>query len=606
MPMNWRPYLAAGLAILMAAPGPAFAGQVIAAVPPSASQAMVRGTFGLGGTQAASGLFREMNRGSLSGRLQAATLLTSPVTVLVAPALSPVSLSVVAASPSAALKTPAAPGVLSGASAKLAEAKSALASGDEAGGARVAPDSTAAKGTWDAFWSRSRPAPADPVLFTDAGACRLVPLAAHQAVPQAKAVIPVSGPIQTPRPYRQLLAPLALAAAWGATRFSLASRLPGLWIKVAPYVSGAGILLASYAVNGLARRAVGALAKRLHWKPGTVMAARLATSVAVYATGGALALHAMGVPTAALLATFGIGGVAMTMAAKDFIGNFLEGVRMLLNHPFVIGDRIRIGAQDSTVRDMDLRYLSLARADGAVTMMTYSQLSEKAVTVFREYTQSAWPGAETGLRALLTASGRLASRQSLVKASLWTVLGLGVVVFLPFFPALLPLHVLTAAWSWVPYAKGVAIMLAAHFLQKGVTGFLRRLAQDRGWRPQSVVVLKLGVQLGLYLAGGALALHFLGMTWSALLKSLGATSIAVGWASADIIGNLIQGFWILTSHPFTIGDELEIGSVSGQVADMNLSCVVLKHPDNSHTLVPYAVLKASSFTVLARAAGRVQ
>ena len=95
--------------------------------------------------------------------------------------------------------------------------------------------------------------------------------------------------------------------------------------------------------------------------------------------------------------------------------------------------------------------------------------------------------------------------------------------------------------------------------------------------------------------------HFFGMTWSALLKSLGATSIAVGWTSSDIIGNLIQGFWILASHPFAIGDQIEVGAVSGTVADMNLSYVVLEHADKSHTLVPYAVLKASPFTVLSKA-----
>ena len=53
-----------------------------------------------------------------------------------------------------------------------------------------------------------------------------------------------------------------------------------------------------------------------------------------------------------------------------------------------------------------------------------------------------------------------------------------------------------------------------------------------------------------------------------------------------------------------IGDRLEVGAVSGTVADMNLSYVVLQHPDQSHTLVPYAVLKASPFTVLSQASDK--
>ena len=613
MPMTWRLYLAAGLAALMAAPGPAFAGQIMAVVPQAASRTVAVGTFGLGGAQAAPGFSRDTSLGSLPGTLQVTTLLMSPAPVVkpsgpaavaavapLAPELSPL-LPVAEVLPTAVVPTLAAPDVLPQAAAKMDEARSVLAAGAGTGGAKVAPDPTAAKGTWDAFWSRSRPAPAGSVLVTDAGAPRPAPLAAPQAVLPAKAAA-------VPSPWRKFAMPLTLAAVWGAARFALPSRLPGVWAQAAPYLAGGGVFLATYAANSLAHRAVGTLARRLHWKSGTVMAARLGTSVTVYAVGGALALHTMGVSSAALLATFGIGGVAMTMAAKDFIGNFLEGVKMLLTHPFIIGDRITIGAQEYTLRDMDLRYLSLVRPDGAVTMMTYSQLAEKTVTIFREYSQRALPGAGTGLRSLWTAASRLvgqAHRQSLVRASLWTVLGLGLAVALPFAPALMPVHALTT-WAWLPYAKGAVTLLATHSLEKGVVGFIRRLADDRGWRPQAAVVLKLGVQLGLYLAGGTMALHFFGMTWPALLKSLGATSIAVGWASGDLIGNLIQGFWILTSHPFTIGDELEVGTVSGKVADMNLSYVVLQHPDKSHTLVPYAALKASPFTVLSWASGPVQ
>jgi small-conductance mechanosensitive channel len=393
--------------------------------------------------------------------------------------------------------------------------------------------------------------------------------------------------------------PLGLGAVWGAARLALPARLPGFWAPAAPYMAGAGFLLAAYALNGLARRGVDVLAKRLHWQPGTAMAARFGASVLVYAAGGALALHALGVTSATLLATFGIGGVAMTMAAKEFIGNFLEGAKVLVNRPFAIGDRIRIGTQEYAVKDMDLRYMHLSRLDGGVTLMTYTQLSDRAITVFREYSH------KRALRSSLWSDvGRLAKalpRQSLLRASLWTGLGVGLAAALPFMPALLPLKALASAPAWLPYLKAGMALLAAHSIEKGATGFIRRLAESRDWSPQQAVVLKLAVQLAVYLAGGTVALHFLGLTWSTLLKSLGATSIAVGWASADVIGNLIQGFWILATHPFTLGDRIEVGAVSGVVADMNMSYVVLSHEDGGHTLLPYAVLKGSPFTVLPKA-----
>ncbi len=466
------------------------------------------------------------------------------------------------------------------ASAVVQEARKVLADVSSPQGSPAAASPVSSKSGWDAFWSRSR-APAsepDAVPGTESAP---EPLSSPklQGSPAPSVPAPAVGPEakKVPSFWRAMGLPLGLSAVWGAARLALPAKAPLFWVGAAPYVAGAGFLIAAYAISGLARRGVDVLAKRLHWKPGTAMAARFGASVLVYVVGGALALHAVGVTSATLLATFGIGGVAMTMAAKEFIGNFLEGAKVLVNRPFAIRDRIRIGTQEYTVKDMDLRYMHLARPDGGVTLMTYTQLSDRAITVFREY-----------------------SHKRALRSSLWSDMG-RLAKALPLLPSLLPFQIMAAAPAWLSYAKAGMALLAAHSIEKGAIGFIRRLAESRDWSPQQAVVLKLAVQLAVYLAGGTVALHFLGLTWATLLKSLGATSIAVGWASADIIGNLIQGFWILATHPFTLGDRIEVGAVSGVVADMNLSYVVLSHEDGSHTLLPHAVLKGSPFTVLSKA-----
>jgi small-conductance mechanosensitive channel len=297
----------------------------------------------------------------------------------------------------------------------------------------------------------------------------------------------------------------------------------------------------------------------------------------------------------------------MTMAAKDFIGNFLEGVRLFMNRPFVIGDRIRIGVQAYKVKDMDLRYVELERADGSLTMMTYAQLSEKAVTIFRGYSQDAPKSfrdvpARFWHRLSVLAHG--ASRPGLMAASAWTVLGAALLTALPFLPMLAAPARNVAAWP--AYLQAAAVMLAAHSLDRGLVAFVRRAAEKRGWNPQRTVVVKLLMQSALYVLGGSAALRFCGMTWGGLMKSLGATTIAIGWASSNMISNLIQGFWILLTHPFSIGDVVDVSGVSGTVTDMNLSYVVLENDlpgeGRTHTLVPYSVLKAVPFTVIGRAA----
>ncbi|MBI5209284.1 MAG: mechanosensitive ion channel [Elusimicrobia bacterium] len=459
------------------------------------------------------------------------------------------------------------------------------------------------KGRWDDYWSRTKamsPADAVPAAPVDLPA---VNLAASQQVDQGQPVSPPAPPAaQAPasgskKPGKSLVLPLVLGGLYAAARLGLPAWLPAFWVKAAPFVASAGIFAATSVVNRLLRAGVEAAARRAHWQAGTVVVVRLGVGAAVWVVGGALALHAAGVTTAALLTTFGVGGVAMTMAAKEFIGNFLEGLKILVTKPYVIGDRIKVGTTEYTVKDMNLRYVELARVDGGTTMMTYVQLSEKAVTVFREYAarKAATARANRRLWSDVYRLVRENPRLTILASSLWTVLGVGLVVALPFMPGLLPLQAVAA---WIPYLQGAVTLLAARSLDKGVTGFIRRLAEKRGWDPQGTVVLKLAVQVAVYAIGGTAALRFFGMTWSALLASLGATSIAVGWASADILGNLIQGFWILMNHPFTIGDAIEAGGVTGTVVDMNLNYVVLEHPDKSHSLVPYAVIKSSPFTVL--------
>ncbi|MBI4677450.1 MAG: mechanosensitive ion channel [Elusimicrobia bacterium] len=490
----------------------------------------------------------------------------------------------------------------------LGEAGAVLSEEAKAGGA-AALETAESKGRWDRFWSKTGTLgeaavlDASPMIFSRGqtlGSLTPGPLA--QAAPQdeASAKAAQAKPAEVPpaparaEPKRvetkQSFAkaakvPLLLGGLYAAARYALPAWLPGAWVKAAPCVAAGGIFAATFALNRLVRVGVAALGRRALWQPGTVVAVRLIASIVLWVAGGGLALHAAGVSTAALLATFGIGGVAMTMAAKEFIGNFLEGVKILLTRPFVIDDRIKIGTAEYTVKDMGLRYVELSRPDGGTAMMTYSQLSEKPVTVFGEYAARKSPSRARGEQP----------KPGILAASLWTALGLGLSAALPFMPALIPIPAVAA---FIPYAQGALTLLAARSLEKGAAGFIRRLAESRGWSPQGTAVLKLAVQLLVYLVGGGAALRFFGLTWGALLASLGATSIALGWASSDVIGNLIQGFWILMNHPFTIGDSIEIGAVSGTVIDVNLNYVALEHPERSYTLVPYAAVKASAFTVL--------
>ena len=57
----------------------------------------------------------------------------------------------------------------------------------------------------------------------------------------------------------------------------------------------------------------------------------------------------------ALLAGLGIGGVALAFAAQDTVANVFGTITILLDTPFKLGDKIKIGDTDGTVEEVGFR-----------------------------------------------------------------------------------------------------------------------------------------------------------------------------------------------------------------------------------------------------------
>jgi len=76
----------------------------------------------------------------------------------------------------------------------------------------------------------------------------------------------------------------------------------------------------------------------------------------VIVLGAAIILRSLtGLNLGPLLASLGIGGVAIAFAAKDSIGNFLGSLTIIFDKPFTIGERIVIDNFDGVVEDVGFR-----------------------------------------------------------------------------------------------------------------------------------------------------------------------------------------------------------------------------------------------------------
>jgi len=97
----------------------------------------------------------------------------------------------------------------------------------------------------------------------------------------------------------------------------------------------------------------------------------------------------------------------------------------------------------------------------------------------------------------------------------------------------------------------------------------------------SRVIAIVGVTLSLLTA-----LSTMGIDIEALIAALGLTSLAIGLALKDTIENAITGVLLLIQRPFKVGDVIQVGSVTGTVADVAIRTTKIKSTDGLHVLIP--------------------
>ena len=81
------------------------------------------------------------------------------------------------------------------------------------------------------------------------------------------------------------------------------------------------------------------------------------------------------------------------------------------------------------------------------------------------------------------------------------------------------------------------------------------------------------------------ALSKLGIETTSFIAVLGAIGLAVGLAFQSTLSNISAGVMIVIFRPFSIGDFIEAGGVTGIVEELNLFNTVFKTPDNKVIIV---------------------
>jgi small conductance mechanosensitive channel len=89
-------------------------------------------------------------------------------------------------------------------------------------------------------------------------------------------------------------------------------------------------------------------------------------------------LDAVGINLAPLLASAGIAGVAIGLAAQNIVRDVLNGMLILVEDQFNVGDTVRLAGLAGTVEAMTLRKTTVRDADGTLYVIPNSQITTVA------------------------------------------------------------------------------------------------------------------------------------------------------------------------------------------------------------------------------------
>lgn len=86
-------------------------------------------------------------------------------------------------------------------------------------------------------------------------------------------------------------------------------------------------------------------------------------------------LEAIGIPTGSFIASAGVIGLGISFGAQSLFKDVLNGVFILIEDQYSVGDVVRIAGLQGTVEDMTLRCTKLRDADGSFYIVPNSQVA---------------------------------------------------------------------------------------------------------------------------------------------------------------------------------------------------------------------------------------
>ena len=146
-----------------------------------------------------------------------------------------------------------------------------------------------------------------------------------------------------------------------------------------------------------------------------------------------------------------------------------------------------------------------------------------------------------------------------------------------------------AAWNTPLLAtafKVIIIAVVGTLLINIVNRTLKRILDKSRLEKAAHNLIRTLVKTILYILLALVLASSLGIDVTGIVALASVASLAISLAVQNMLANVIGGFTLLYTHPFSSGDYVEIAGQSGTVKDVGIAYTRLTTPDNKMISIP--------------------
>jgi len=154
-------------------------------------------------------------------------------------------------------------------------------------------------------------------------------------------------------------------------------------------------------------------------------------------------------------------------------------------------------------------------------------------------------------------------------------------------------EILAVSWQFI---GALLIFIIGRWVARFIVRLMRKAMARKQLDDILINFLANIVYVFLLLSVVLIAVSYLGIAVTPLIAVLGGAALAVGLALQSSLSNFASGLMLVGFRPFSQGDFVEAGGVSGTVRSVGIFQTQLTTPDNRHVIVPNSEITAQPIT----------